>query len=411
MRSTLSAVEGRQLLALVARAGGVADRDLVDPLARLQHARRDLRLDREPALAEPQRAEQLGAHRLVTGHHVRDPAVVEHVRGHRDRLVAHHVPEAERRLGRPRARAEDDVRLAREQRLEHGAEVGRRVLEVGVEDGRVRAPRVLEPGANRRALAPVLRRAGRRSTLVRQRRLREPLAGAVGRAVVDDHELPRCDRKLRPERVRDRGLDRARSLKTGIRIVRSGRIALTRSPTACPPPAVTVKALLREERTVEPVDVLDEPRHPVAARAPARGRRAPIRRRSAGSAASRASLLRCRLRHHRAGRGSRRPRRATTSATPPTRVATTGRPDASVSIALTGVPSLREGRSRASNAWNHGPTSSWKPTKRVASRDPELACERLERAAVGAVADHHEGGVDPAIVQQPDRAGGRRPAA
>ena len=81
---------------------------------------------------------------------------------------------------------------------------------------------------------------------------------------------------------------------------------------------------------------------------------------------------------------------ATTSGTPPTRDATTGRPAASVSIALTGVPSLREGRSRASKAWNHGPTSSWKPTKWVAALDPELARERLELGPVGAVADHHE---------------------
>ena len=36
--------------------------------------------------------------------------------------------------------------------------------------------------------------------------------------------------------------------------------------------------------------------------------------------------------------------------------------------------------------------------------DPELPCERLERGAVGAVADHHERRVDPAIVQQPDGA-------
>ena len=44
-----------------------------------------------------------------------------------------------------------------EQRLQHGAEVGRRVLEVGVEDRRVRARGMLEPRANRGTLAPVLR--------------------------------------------------------------------------------------------------------------------------------------------------------------------------------------------------------------------------------------------------------------
>ena len=138
------AVEGRQLLALLARAGRVGDRHLVDPLSRKQHARRDLRLDPEAALAEAQRAEQLRAHRLVARHHVRDPAVVDHVRRKRDRLVAHHVPEAERGVTRPRACAEHDVRVAVEQRLQERCEVGRAVLEVGVEDRRELAGRVLE---------------------------------------------------------------------------------------------------------------------------------------------------------------------------------------------------------------------------------------------------------------------------
>ena len=40
----------------------------------------------------------------------------------------------------------------------------------------------------------------------------------------------------------------------------------------------------------------------------------------------------------------------TTSGTPPTRVATTGRPPASASIALTGVPSFADGRMSASKA-------------------------------------------------------------
>ena len=148
-------VERRQLLALLARARGVRDRHLVDALARAQHARRDLRLDREAPLAQAERAEELGAHRLVAGHDVRDPAVVDHVRRERDALVAHHVPEAERGVARPGPRAEDDARVAVEERLQQRREVGGAVLEVGVEDRGELAGRVLEPGLERRSLAAV----------------------------------------------------------------------------------------------------------------------------------------------------------------------------------------------------------------------------------------------------------------
>ena len=114
VRSTRSPSRGSELLALLARAGLVGDRHLVDALARAQHARRDLRLDREAALAELQRAEQLRAHDLVARHHVRDPAVVEDVRRLGHGLVAHHVPEAERGMARPRPRPVDDAGLPRE---------------------------------------------------------------------------------------------------------------------------------------------------------------------------------------------------------------------------------------------------------------------------------------------------------
>ena len=127
----------------------------MDPLARAEDARGDLGLDREASLAERQRAEELRAHRLVAGHDVRDPAVVEDVGRHRDGLVPHHVPEAERRLRRPGARAEDDVSLARDERLEDVGEVGGAVLEVGVEDRGELLCRVLQRRANGRALAEV----------------------------------------------------------------------------------------------------------------------------------------------------------------------------------------------------------------------------------------------------------------
>ena len=90
------AVQRRQLLAGLARPRLVADRHFVDADAAAQQLRRDLRLDPEAALAQVERAEELQAHRLVAGHHVRDPAVVDHVARQRDRLVPDHVPEVVR---------------------------------------------------------------------------------------------------------------------------------------------------------------------------------------------------------------------------------------------------------------------------------------------------------------------------
>src|SRR5581483_5879540 len=63
-------VERCQLLAFLARTGAVRDRHLVDPLTAQQHAGGNLRLDGEAFLAKRQRAEQLGAHRLVARHDV-----------------------------------------------------------------------------------------------------------------------------------------------------------------------------------------------------------------------------------------------------------------------------------------------------------------------------------------------------
>src|SRR5436190_1362818 len=78
------AVERRELLALFARARGVPDRHLVDANPPAEQARGDLRLDREAALAQAEGAEDLRGHRLLAGHHVGDPAVVEQVRRERD---------------------------------------------------------------------------------------------------------------------------------------------------------------------------------------------------------------------------------------------------------------------------------------------------------------------------------------
>ena len=85
--------------------------------------------------------------------------------------------------------------------------------------------------------------------------------------------------------------------------------------------------------------------------------------------------------------------------TPPTRLATTGRPDAG-SRSARGGPSLREESRKASNV-EYGPTSSSNPTKWVAS-SREVARQLLQVAAVGAIADHGErrsspGGAEPEL--------------
>ena len=88
---------------------------------------------------------------------------------------------------------------------------------------------------------------------------------------------------------------------------------------------------------------------PRSAAARARGRPRP----SARAAPGRRRAGRARRRAPPASPGStRKPSTpsSTTSGTPPTRVATTGQPLASASIAVTGVPSFAEGSTNASNA-------------------------------------------------------------
>ena len=91
---------------------------------------------------------------------------------------------------------------------------------------------------------------------------------------------------------------------------------------------------------------------------------------------------------------------ATTSGTPPTRDATTGRPAASVSIALTGVPSFATagaGRRRRGTRARRRPGSR---RSSVACATPSSRASASSSGAVGAVADHHERRVDAAVAQQ-----------
>src|SRR5262245_61430275 len=181
-------VERGQLLPLLAAAGAVGDRHLVDPDASREQPRGDLGLDREAALAETERAEELGPHRLVPRHQVGDPAVVDDVREERDGAVADDIPEAVRRVRLEAANAEDGVGDAVAQRPEQHRQIVGRVLEVGVQDGRVCPARLGERCGEGGALAPVPW-VEEHADVLRPVVCAKQLRAAVDRAVVDDDQL------------------------------------------------------------------------------------------------------------------------------------------------------------------------------------------------------------------------------
>src|SRR3954468_14593792 len=105
-----------ELLPVLAGAGLVAHRHLVDALTLLDQPRRDLGLDVEAARLQRERAEDVGADRLVAGHQVAQVDVEENVGSERHALVAHHVHERVARVAVEGAHAEDRVREALLQR-------------------------------------------------------------------------------------------------------------------------------------------------------------------------------------------------------------------------------------------------------------------------------------------------------
>jgi hypothetical protein len=105
------------------------------------------------------------------------------------------------------ARSEGRVGLTGEQRLEQVADLIRAVLEVGVEDRREATLRGGEGAPDAIALAAVAL-DGEHAHLIRPFARLQPLAGRVGRAVLDDDQLVAGDRERRVEDALDRGLDR-----------------------------------------------------------------------------------------------------------------------------------------------------------------------------------------------------------
>ncbi len=82
------------------------------------------------------------------------------------------------------------LRVAALERLEQQRDVGRRVLEIRVEDRGVGPARFGEPGAKRRALAAVAV-VREHAHVLRPRAVPKDIAGPVARAVVDDDQLIR----------------------------------------------------------------------------------------------------------------------------------------------------------------------------------------------------------------------------
>ena len=187
---------------------------------RPEHAGGDLGLDRESTLPQPQRAKQIGAHRLVAGHHIGDPAVVDQVGRKRDGLVPDHVPEAEGRVGRPHPRCRRRHWRLRTASGSRSVRVGGSVFQVGIEDRGEIARRVGERCAYRGALSEV--------SPVKPNRTLSGRSAAVSSSRVPSVEPSSTITSSRPEtgarrqRIVDRCHDRACSLNTGIRIVRVG---------------------------------------------------------------------------------------------------------------------------------------------------------------------------------------------
>ncbi len=167
-------------------------------------------------------------------------------------------------------------------------------------------------------------------------------------------------------------------------------------------------ALAGEQLAVERVHVVDQAARP----------------RSAGASRSRAGGAHARAELRVGGEPDEPRRRAaptspgstrkpsspswTTSGTPPTRVATTGQPLASASIAVTGVPSFAEGSTNDVEGGEERADVLLVAGEQAVADDPELAGELLDLLAVGPVADHAQRRVDAAVAERARTRAGRR---
>ena len=142
----------------------------------------DFGLEAETVGADGDALEQVGAKDLVTGFHVGEVEVAEHVGNQGEALVDGGVPERQDAglLAGHVARAEDGVGVAVEERLEQAGVLGGIVLEVGVLNERKIAGGLLDGGANGGALARVAFLAEEADLGEAGGQALEDLPGAVG---------------------------------------------------------------------------------------------------------------------------------------------------------------------------------------------------------------------------------------
>ena len=121
-----------------------------------RHLGRHLRLESEAVALEANSLDDLAAEDFVADLHVGQVQVGQHVREEREPLVRQRMPEIEDPvLLADEPRAEDDVGLILDDRLDELGILRRVVFEVGVLDDDDLAGGVAEPGAERGALSLV----------------------------------------------------------------------------------------------------------------------------------------------------------------------------------------------------------------------------------------------------------------
>jgi len=169
----------------------VADGDLVDPQLPLGAFHGDLGLEAETVGADGNALQQVGAEGLVTGLHVGDVEVGEHVGNEREALVDFRVPEGQHAglLAGQVAGAEYGVGVPVQKRPQQARVFRRVVLEVGVlDDGEISAG-LLDGRAHGGAFALVHGMAEQPDGGVLGGQAGENIPSAVGRAVVDHYQL------------------------------------------------------------------------------------------------------------------------------------------------------------------------------------------------------------------------------
>jgi hypothetical protein len=154
-----------------------------------------LGLEAEAVGADRDALQDVGAERLVARLHVGQVQVRAHVGDERQDAVPDHVPEEQHAArATDEARAEHHIGMAVEDGLDELGVVGRVVLQVRVLDEGDVAGHARDAGAHGRTFTAVLRLQDHLEAVLRRVRrgapdLVEDLARAVGRAVVDHHDL------------------------------------------------------------------------------------------------------------------------------------------------------------------------------------------------------------------------------